>query len=121
LFATTKQGQTIEKVQKIVKNARTIAAPKIKKLKANKVKGKKASVTVNIKKVKGAKRYVVEYSTNSKFRDYDSVSTKKTTVTLKKLKKNKKYYIRVYATKYDDRGDFVYSKYSKKKSIKTKK
>lgn len=121
LFATTKQGQTIAKVQKIVKNARTIKAPKIKKLKANKVKGKNATVTVKINKVKGAKRYVVEYSTNSKLRNYKTVSTKKTTVTLKKLKKNKKYYVRVYATKDDDRGDFVYSKYSKKKSVKTKK
>lgn len=121
VFATTKQGQTIAKVQKIIKAARTIKTPKIKKLKANKVKGNKATVTVKINKVKGAKRYVVEYDTNSKFRNSKTISTKKATVTLKKLKKNKKYYVRVYAIKKDDRGDYVFSKFSKKKSVKTKK
>ena len=65
--------------------------------------------------------YAVEYATSKKFSNSDEVYTKKTTVTLKKLKKNKKYYVRVYAIKKDDRGDGVYSKYSKKKSIKTKK
>lgn len=121
MFATTKQGQTIGTVKKFVKKARTIKEPKIKKLKANKVKGKKATITVKIQKVKGAKVYAVEYATSKKFSNSDEVYTKKTTVTLKKLKKNKKYYVRVYAIKKDDRGDGVYSKYSKKKSIKTKK
>ncbi|WP_302626452.1 hypothetical protein [uncultured Eubacterium sp.] len=121
IFATTKQGQTIGTVKKIVKKARTIKAPKIKKLKANKVKGKKATITVKIQKVKGAKEYVVEYATSKKFSNSDEIYTKKTTVTLKKLKKNKKYYVRVYAIKKDDRGEGVYSKYSRKKSIKTKK
>lgn len=120
-FATTKSGQTVEKVKKFVKHARTMKAPKIKKLKANKVEGKNATITVKIKKAKEATRYYVEYSTDSKFKNSKMKSTKNTTITLKKLKKNKKYYVRVSAEKKDDRGDYVFSKDSKAKTVKTKK
>lgn len=61
------------------------------------------------------------YATDRKFKNYKIKSTKTTTVTLKKLKKNKKYYVKVCAIKKDDRGDDIYSKESKTKTVKTKK
>ncbi len=123
VFATTNKNHTVTSVEKFLKNSRKIAKPKIKKIKANKVKkkAKKASITVSIKKVKGAKEYWYECSTDKKFEWSESKESKKTKVTFKKLKKNKKYYVHVVAVKEDYSGNLVESKYSKTKKIKTKK
>ena len=123
LFATTKGNVTLGDVQKKVKAANTIAKPKLKKIKANKLKkkAKSASVTVKWNKVKGAKKYEVTLSTDKKFiKNVKFKTTKKNTITIKKLKKNKKYFVQVVAVKKNLVGVDVYSKPAKK-SVKTKK
>lgn len=60
----------------------------------------KRKVTVKIKKVKGAKGYNLQYSTDKKFKkSVKKVTTKKTTVKIRKLKSKKTYYFRVRAYK----------------------
>ena len=123
LFATTKNNITLESVQKKVKAANTIAKPKLKKIKANKVKknAKSASITVKWGKVKGAKGYEVTLASNKKMTKIVKIkTTKKKSITFKKLKKNKKYYVKVVATKKNLVGNDVLSKEAKK-SVKTKK
>lgn len=123
LFATTKGNVALADVQKKVKAANTIAKPKLKKIKANKLKkkAKSASVTVKGNKVKGAKKYEVTLATDKKFtKNLKFKTTKKNTITIKKLKKNKKYYVQVVAAKKNLVGVDVYSKPAKK-SVKTKK
>lgn len=90
--------------------------------KLSNVKGKKAQVTY--KKVSGAKGYEVQYSTNKKFKS--GVKTKKVgsgtkKVTLTKLTKGKKYYVRVRAYKYDEDGNKVYGAWSNAKNVNIKK
>lgn len=122
VFATTKSGVTASTVKATIKKLNAINAPKIKKIKANKVaaKAKKATVTLKFKKIKAAKKYQIEYSTKKTFKNATAKTTKKTTYTIKKLKKNTKYYVRVRAVKDNYAGVEVYSKWAKK-SVKTKK
>ena len=72
----------------------TLSKPVIKKVKA----GKK-TLTVQFAKVKNAKKYVVEVSTNKKFKKNVSKKTVKkgTKAVFKKLRSKKTYYVRVYA------------------------
>ncbi len=90
------------------------------------VKSKKsAQLTVAWKAVKGASGYQVYYSTSKKF---TSKTTKKATLkkqstkktTLKKLKKGKKYYVKVRAYKTVS-GKKLYGAFSAVKSAKVKK
>ena len=73
------------------------------------------------KKQKGVTGYEVQYSTNKDFKK--GVHTKKVTgaakvkVTIKGLKKNKKYYVRIRTYKKVGGKKYV-SKWSKKKSVK---
>lgn len=123
MFATTKTGVTNETIDAAVKAANTIKAPKIKKLKANKVskKSKKATVSLTFAKVKSAKSYDVQWSLKKNFKKKaGSVMIKKAKYTIKKLKKGKKYYVRVRASKDNLAGVPVYSKWTKK-TVKTKK
>lgn len=87
-----------------------LAKPVISK-KSAKSKGFK----ITFDKVYGAKSYVVEYSTSKKFTNKKTKTTSKNSLSVTKLKKNKKYYVRVRA---------VYSKYKSAYSdvvvIKTK-
>lgn len=90
--------------------------------KLSNVKGKKAQVTY--KKVSGAKGYEIQYSTSKTFKSGVKVKkagTKTTKVTITKLKKNKKYYVRVRAYKYDEDGNKVYGAWSNAKNVKIKK
>ena len=120
--ATTKAGVTEASVKATIKKLNTVKATKIKSLKANKVKknAKKATVTLKFKKVKGIKKYEVEYSLKKNFKKSTVKTAKKTTYTIKNLKKGKKYYVRVRATKTNYAGNAIYSKWVKK-SVKTKK
>lgn len=68
-----------------------VAAPE--KVKATNVK--KKSVVVKYAKADGAKSYKIQCSTSSKFKNALTKSTSKLTVKFTKLKKGKKYYIRV--------------------------
>ncbi|MCH5251941.1 MAG: fibronectin type III domain-containing protein [Lachnospiraceae bacterium] len=122
IFATTKKNTTITSVKNMIQKDNTVTAPKITKLKANKVKkkAKKATATLKFKKVKGIKKYQIEYSTKKNFKVARCETVKKNVYTIKKLKKGKKYYVRVRAVKTNSVGVTVYSKWVKK-SVKTKK
>lgn len=61
------------------------------------------TVALSWKKVTGATEYVVSYSTNGK--KWKTTKTKKTSVTLKKLSSNKKYYFKVQAVKGSLKGE----------------
>jgi len=91
----------------------SVGMAKISKLKN--VKGKK--VKLSIKKVSGAKGYLVYYASNKKFNQYNAVSTTKATATLKKLSKGKRYYIKIRAYKVDSTGTKIYGKWSSIKFI----
>lgn len=142
--ATTSNGSTIDAAratfnalssaeQKVVSNASTLTAlesqyanltkPSVAKVKIKKVKaakkGKKATVTW--KKVSGAAGYQVTYSLKKKFKNAKTitVSASKAKTVLKKLKKNKKYYVKVRAFK-TYRGQTYYGNYSKVKKVTIK-
>lgn len=77
-------------------------------------------LVIKLKKAKGAKGYEISYATNKKFRSAKKVKTRKLTVTLGRLKKNKTYYVRVRA--YAKAGKKTYySSYSKVVKRKVKK
>lgn len=96
----------------------TVKKPTLKSVKNQ--AGKKAKVT--IKKVSGATGYQIQYSTNNKFKkSVKTVTTKKTTATLSKLKKGKTYYVKVCAYKEDSTGEKVCGQYSKVLKVKIKK
>lgn len=84
------------------------------------------SIVVNWKKIKGVSGYQITYSTSRKF---DKKSTKIITIskastvskTIKKLKKGKKYYVKVRAFRKDKNSKKVYGSYSVIKSVNVKK
>ena len=142
--ATTSNGSAIDAAraafnalspaeQKVVSNASTLTAlesqyanltkPSVAKVKIKKVKaakkGKKATVTW--KKVSGAAGYQVTYSLKKKFKNAKTitVSASKAKTVLRKLKKNKKYYVKVRAFK-TYRGQTNYGNYSKVKKVTIK-
>ncbi len=82
-------------------------------------KGRK--VVVTWKKADGAKFYQIQYALDKKFKKKcKKTSTKKTSVTLKKLQKKKTYFIRVRACKIVN-GSKVYGKWSGSSKVKIKK
>lgn len=86
------------------------------------VSNKKKQMKVTWKKVSGASGYVVQYSTKSNFKKAKTKVIQKGTAastTIKKLKSNKTYYVRVRAYKSID-GKKVYTSYSAKKHVKVK-
>lgn len=129
LFAGWYNGKTKYNFNKPVTKNLTLTAkwtkvkvgtPKITSLKNKKSK----QLTVSIKKVSGAAGYQVTYSTDKKFKkgkNTKTVDSKKNTVTLKKLKKGKTYYVKVKAYKLDSKKLKVLGKFSAVKKIKIKK
>lgn len=96
----------------------TMAAPAAVKLSSVKnISGK--SIKVTWKKKSGVTGYQVQYSTSSKMKKAKTVTVKKaktTSVTISKLKKGKKYYVRIRAyTK--KKGKTKYTAWSAKKSV----
>lgn len=90
-----------------------------------KIKAKKKAFFVKWKKQKSVHGYQVQYSTNKKFTKKKTKIKKvtgasKTKLTVKKLKAGKKYYVRVRTVRKVD-GRPYYSKWSKTKTVKTKK
>lgn len=81
---------------------------------------KKKSAILSWKKVKHAKGYQLQYSTNKMFKKAKKKFVKKTTITIKKLKKKKRYFFRVRAYR-KNAGKKIYGKWSKCKKIKIKK
>ncbi|MCI8483806.1 MAG: hypothetical protein HFH41_05655 [Lachnospiraceae bacterium] len=94
----------------------TVQKPSVSSL--TNLSGKK--LKVKIKKVSGAKGYQIRYSTNSKLKSAQKITTKSTTKTISKLKK-KTYYVQVRAYKTDSTGKKIYSSWSKTKKIKIRK
>lgn len=99
-----------------------------KSTKISKVKAVSKGFTVTWKKQKTqTSGYEIQYSTSSKFKNATTVTIKKNTTTSKKitkLKANKKYYVRVrtYKTvKVNGKSKKIYSAWSEKKTITTKK
>lgn len=83
---------------------------------------KKAQAKLLWKKVKGAEGYVIQYAKNSCMKDAKKLSIKnaaKVQTTIKKLKRSQKYYFRIRAYRTVD-GARIYSKYSAKRTVKTK-
>lgn len=117
--ATTKPAATTT-----VTNTTTIKAPAKTTVKLS--KAKKTSIKVSWKKVSGVAAYQIQYSTSKNFKKAKTVkvSAKSASKVLKKLKKNKKYYVRVRSykvTKVNNKSKNIYSAWSAKKALKTKK
>ncbi|MCR4689929.1 MAG: fibronectin type III domain-containing protein [Lachnospiraceae bacterium] len=90
------------------------------KIKSAKAKAKK-KIVVKWSEVENADGYEIAYTTDKKFKkSVKTVTTEKETVTLKKLKKGKVYYIRVRAYVQDD-DKKITGKWSAAKRIKAKK
>ncbi len=104
--------------------ARWTKAEKPDKVRSLKLKStNKKQVTVRFQKVEGAQGYQVAYSTSKKFaaaktKQITSTSTK---ATMKKLKKGRKYYVKVRAYTVDSAKNKLYGAYSKAKHVKVKK
>lgn len=110
---TTKNPTQNDKKKKVSK-------PKATKIK--KIKKAKRALKVSWKKVKGVKGYQLQYSTSKKFKNAKKKFVKKgkiTSITIKKLKAKKKYYVRIRTYIISD-GKKIYSKWSKVKSKKVK-
>jgi len=124
----TPGGSTVKPTPNPGGSTVTPTQPKVtvKKASVKSVKNKKSKqMTVTWKKVSGASGYELQYSTTKKFTKSKTktVKVKKgttTSKTIKKLKKGKKYYVRVRAYK-TVKGKKYYGKYSAIKSVKIKK
>ena len=103
-------------VKPTTKKVKKPGKAKIKKAKYK----KKRKIKIKLKKIKGAKGYQIRYSDSKKFDGYWEKFTNKTKVTLKKLDKNTKYYIKARAYKLVN-GATLFGKWSKKKKVKVKK
>ena len=100
-----------------VKTSNTIKKPgKVKNISVTK---KKKALKLKWKKVSGAAGYQICYSTSSKFTKKTTKVAAGTTITLKKLKARKNYYVKVRAYIMKD-GKRVYGKYSSVVKKKTK-
>lgn len=109
---TKKEEATTQKIQTTTK-----VSAKLGKVKVNKVKNiKKQTVKLIWKKVRNAKKYQVQYSLKKNFKKAITKTTKKVVVTIKKLKRKKKYYFRVRAVNNGKKGAW-----SQIKSVKIKK
>mgnify|MGYP004655502127 FL=1 len=99
------------------------ASPQAKapaKVKLSKVKAGKGKITLKIKKIKSAAGYRIAYSTNKNFRKaVKMIVTKKNTVTIKKLKRRKTYYVRAQAY-VNNSGRKVYGRYGTKVKVKVR-
>ena len=92
---------------------------KVKGVVVKAVKGKKAKLTW--KKVKGAVKYEIIYSMDKKMKKGKKKAiSKKTEYKIKKLKKGKKYYVKIRACQKDESGKVVYGSYSTIKKFKVK-
>ncbi len=77
---------------------------------------KKKNIIVKYKKAKNAKKYQIQYATNKKFKKAKIKTTKKRSFIIKKLFKNKTYYIRVRGQNGTKKG--LWSNIKKVKKVK---
>ena len=120
---TTQSGnqQSSTQVKTTNGTVNTVTTKKPGKTKIRSIKKKSLKVVLTLKKVKNIKGYQVQYSTSKKFKKNKKTTTKKvnstkTKITLKKLT-NKKYYVRARTYIVVNKKK-VYSKWSKKKTVK---
>ena len=85
-----------------------------------KVKAGKKKATISVKKVKGAKGYLVQYATNKKFKGAKSKYITKTNQVFKKLKSKKTYYFRAKAYTVVNGKKVFSKKWSAVKKVKVK-
>lgn len=123
-YTDKKYKNKIKTISKSAKKDYTLYA-KWEKVKVSKTAVKSAKnskskqILLTYKKVSGAKGYEISYSTDKKFKKaVTKKTTKKTSYTIKKLKKGSVYYVRVRAYKTDSAGKKVYGKYSSVKKVK---
>jgi len=94
----------------------------VQKTGITKISSGKKRITLKWNKDNNTDGYQIHYSTSKKFKKAKTVTvkgSKKTKTTLKKLKKGKKYYVRIRAYKTIN-GKKYYFIWSKKKSVKIK-
>lgn len=82
------------------------AKAKLRSIKSNRSK----KLTVTVKKVKKAAGYVIQYSTDKKFKGAKTKNAKKVRYTISKLKSGTMYYVRVKAFTKDSLGNKVLAK-----------
>ena len=103
----------------VAKWKKTAAPAKVKIASVKSTSAKKA--VVSLKKAKNVKGYAVQYSTNSKFKRAKQKTSKKTKITLKKLKSGSIVYVRAKAYTTDSADNKVFSKkWSAKKLVVVK-
>lgn len=102
------------KWQKVVKPAK-VTVTSVKNTSAKKM-------VVKFKKVNGANGYQLVYATNKNFtKGVKKLTVKNNAKTIKKLKKNTTYYVKVRAYKTDSVDGKIYGKYSSLKKVTIKK
>ena len=118
-FSFTITAKETSKYKKATKKVTIYAIPA--KMKTPTVKAGSKKLTVSWKKDSRADGYQIQYSTSSKFKNAKTVTcSKKTAKTIiKKLKKGKKYYVRIRAYKKIGSKKY-YGSFSKTKSVKVK-
>lgn len=89
---------------------------KVKIISAKRSKNRK-SIKLALKKMEGATKYQIRYSTNRKVKKYKSVNTKRLNYSIKKLEPDKTYYVKVRAYNTIN-GKKYYSLWSKVKKVK---
>lgn len=96
-------------------------APKAKITSVKNVKKKK--IKVSIRKQNSVTGYQIKFSTSKKYNKgtIGTVTMEKNNYTIKKLKKGRKYYIKVRSYVKDSTGRKIYGKWSKSKIVKIKK
>ncbi len=120
---TPSETPTYSTPQTVTPVADTSVISVIKPGKAKKpvIKAGKKSMKVKIRGVKDADGYRIMYSTDKSFKKaVKKKDTKKKKITIKKLKKGKRYYIKVAAYKKDASGKKILGKYSGKVKVKIK-
>ena len=123
---TKKQKESVKKTTAVKKNKSTVSKKKAKKIARVTIKRLKNfyfnKVGVYWKSVKNANGYEIQASTSKKFTTVMYQDYYGTKVSFENLKKNKTYYVRVRAYRYDPNSDSItYGKWSKVKKIKVKK
>ena len=119
-------GEANQKTQAANKEVEKLQAKlnvRTKNINLKSVKSKKAKqATIRWAKAKNVDGYVVEYSTKANLKSAKKKNVKASAIslTVKNLKKGKKYYVRVRGYKVID-GQKVYTQYSAKKAVKIKK
>lgn len=106
-------NQTVQKV----------VPPSVSKIKKCSVKAKKKALSISWKKLKGVSGYEIQISTNKKFKKVKTLQIKKNKVscTIKKLKSNKKYYVRIRGYKIYQLADGTNKKAYGKYTVTSKK